>query len=61
MLKKFVLIVTIIVFLTLMLGIIQSRKRLWKHHNNRNSRIFTLRGIIIIGVIILFLVFSLFR
>ncbi|MES2486954.1 MAG: hypothetical protein V4581_13545 [Bacteroidota bacterium] len=61
MLKKIVLLFTIIVCLTLILDIIKSRKRLWKDRNNRNSRIFTIRGIIIISVILLFLVFSLFR
>jgi len=61
MLKKFALIFAIIICLTLILDILRSRKRLWKERNTRNSRIFTVRGIIIIGILILFLVFSLFR
>lgn len=56
---KLLQIFLIIVFLTLVISILDSRKKLW--NTNRNGRAFTLRGIIILGIIILFLVFSLLR
>lgn len=56
---KLLKIFLIIVFLTLAISILDSRRRLWA--NNRNGRGFTLRGLLILGIIILFLVFSLLR
>ncbi|KOS06044.1 hypothetical protein AM493_08325 [Flavobacterium akiainvivens] len=56
---KLLQIFLILVFVTLVISILDSRRRLWA--TNRNGRAFTVRGIILLGVIILFLVFSLLR
>jgi hypothetical protein len=56
---KLLTLLLIIVFLTLALSIRDSRRKLWA--TNRNGRAFTIRGVILLGIIILFLVFSLLR
>jgi len=53
-------IIIIIFFLTLLLYIKHSRKRLWAK-GGRNSRIFTIRAVLLIIVILVFLFFSLVR
>ncbi|MGV3460904.1 MAG: hypothetical protein ACO1N9_10680 [Flavobacterium sp.] len=56
---KIVLLLAIVMLIVLMLYIRDSRKRLWQ--GNRQAKVFTLRSLLLIGVVILFLVFSLLR
>jgi hypothetical protein len=60
MLYKLLTLFLIIVFLTLILFIKNSRKPL-RNTTSGNRRIFTFRGMVLLGAIILFLVFSLLR
>ncbi|MFP9114952.1 hypothetical protein ACLI1A_13530 [Flavobacterium sp. RHBU_3] len=50
-----------IFFLTLMLSITQSRKRLWAKDNTVYRRTVTIRALLLLAVIVIFLFFSLFR
>ena len=61
MLYKYLPLLGIIFLLTLLLSVKQSRKRLWEQDRSRNSRIYTLRAIFVIVVLILFLFFSMVR
>nr|WP_322625440.1 hypothetical protein [uncultured Flavobacterium sp.] len=61
MINKLLTLFIIIFFLTLVLGILKSRKPLWARQNTLHSRLATLRALIVIGLIVLFLFFSLFR
>jgi hypothetical protein len=58
---RLLLILTIVFLLTLLLSIVQSRKRLWARDPRPGTKLFTWRGVFIIAVIILFLFFSLIR
>ena len=58
---KLALILIIIFLLTLLVSIRRSQKKLWRADNSRNSRMFTWRSIAVISIILLFVVFSLFR
>lgn len=59
--NKIGVIIIIIFFLTLLLYIKHSRKRLWAKDPSRNSRIFTIRAVLLIVAILVFLFFSLAR
>ncbi|AWH85554.1 hypothetical protein HYN59_10725 [Flavobacterium album] len=61
MVYKFLLIICIIFLLTLLLSVKHSRRRLWQQDKTRNSRMYTLRAVLLIIVLILFLFFSLVR
>ncbi|WP_294822098.1 hypothetical protein [uncultured Flavobacterium sp.] len=61
MLYKYLPLLGIIFLLTLLLSVTQSRKRLWQQEKTRNSRIYTLRAIIFIAALIVFLFFSMVR
>ncbi|MFP5437492.1 MAG: hypothetical protein ACLGH8_06900 [Bacteroidia bacterium] len=61
MITKLLTLFVIIFFLTLVLGILKSRRPLWATQNSIHSRLFTIRALIVIGLIVLFLFFSLFR
>jgi hypothetical protein len=61
MVNKSLLLITMVFFLTLLLSVVQSRRRLWQANASRNSRIFTFRAIVILVVIVLFLFFTLVR
>jgi hypothetical protein len=61
MIYKLLTLLVIIFFLTLVLGILKSRRPLWEKHNTLHSRLATVRALLVIGLIVLFLFFSLFR
>lgn len=55
------LILTIIVMATLLVSVLKSRKGLWRNDNRLNIRMLTLRSVLVIFAIIIFLIFSLLR
>ncbi|WP_116790297.1 hypothetical protein [Flavobacterium psychrotrophum] len=59
--NKIGLIIIIVFFLTLLISIKRSRKGLWAKDTSQNSRMFTLRAVLFIAVILLYLFFSLVR
>lgn len=59
--NKLVLILGIVICLTLLLIIRDSRRKLWAQRNTRNSRMFTMRAVLVIIVVLVFLFFSLVR
>ncbi|MEL1242992.1 hypothetical protein AAEO56_01850 [Flavobacterium sp. DGU11] len=61
MVYKYLLVIIIIFLLTLLLSVVQSRKRLWRANASRNARIFTLRAIFVLVILVIFLFFSLAR
>lgn len=61
MLYKYLPLLGIIFLLTLLLSVKQSRKKLWQQDRSRNSRMYTLRALFLIVVLIVFLFFSMVR
>lgn len=58
---KLLLILLIVVMLMIYVFVQRSRKQLWQKENTLHSRIITLRSIVMIAIVILFLVFSVLK
>jgi hypothetical protein len=61
MVYKLLTIFVMIFFLTLMLSVVHSRKRLWAKDGTIYRRTVTVRALLLLVVIVLFLFFSLLR